>query len=263
MDEYQDTNRAQYELIRPLAGESRNVCVVGDDDQSIYGWRGADIRNILDFEQDYPEARVIKLEQNYRSTASILEAANQVVAHNRGRKEKALWTDAGEGSPIELYEALDERDEAAWVCMQLRALARQRIQPGDAAVLYRVNAQSRVIEEALVRSGIPYRVYGGLRFYDRKEVKDLVAYLRLVVNPDDEVSLRRIINEPRRAIGDATVAQLAAYAQERASAVRGGQDWEEIGLAARARGAVAGFARLMMDLLEERIDLSPKPSSAR
>jgi len=191
VDEYQDTNRAQYELIRLLGYSHRNVCVVGDDDQSIYGWRGADIRNILDFEKDYPDAKVIKLEQNYRSTASILEAANQVVAHNRGRKEKVLWTDAGEGEPIALYEALDERDEAAWVCAKLRELQRQGIQPGDAAVLYRVNAQSRVIEEALVRSGIPYRVYGGLRFYDRKEVKDLVAYLRVLVNPDDEVSLRR------------------------------------------------------------------------
>jgi DNA helicase-2/ATP-dependent DNA helicase PcrA len=259
VDEYQDTNRAQYELIRLLAGEKRNVCVVGDDDQSIYGWRGADIRNILDFEKDYPDAKVIKLEQNYRSTASILEAANQVVAHNRGRKEKALWTDAGEGTPIELYEALDERDEAAWVCAKLRELSRERIQAGDSAVLYRVNAMSRVIEEALVRSGIPYRVYGGLRFYDRKEVKDLVAYLRLLVNPDDDVSLRRIINEPKRSIGDATVDQIAAYAASNGLPLFAAvMDAEPVGLPARARGAVAGFAALMMELMEARIDQQPE-----
>ncbi len=259
VDEYQDTNRAQYELVRLLAGEKRNVCVVGDDDQSIYGWRGADIRNILDFEKDYPDAKVIKLEQNYRSTSSILEAANQVVAHNRGRKEKALWTDAGEGAPIELYEALDERDEAAWVCSKLRELMREKITPGDAAVLYRVNAQSRVIEEALVRSGIPYRVYGGLRFYDRKEVKDLVAYLRVLVNPDDEVSLRRIINEPRRAIGDATVDLIASYAQANGLPLfAAAMDAELVGLPARARMAVMGFASLMMELMEARIDLDPE-----
>jgi DNA helicase-2/ATP-dependent DNA helicase PcrA len=259
VDEYQDTNRAQYELIRLISGEKRNVCVVGDDDQSIYGWRGADIRNILDFEKDYPDAKVIKLEQNYRSTASILEAANQVVAHNRGRKEKALWTGAGEGAPIELYEALDERDEAAWVCAKLRELSRERIQAGDSAVLYRVNAMSRVIEEALVRSGIPYRVYGGLRFYDRKEVKDLVAYLRLLVNPDDEVSLRRIINEPRRAIGDATVDQIAAYAASNGLPLFAAvMDIDEVGLPARARTAVAGFAALMMELMEARIDQQPE-----
>ena len=259
VDEYQDTNRAQYELIRLLSGEKRNVCVVGDDDQSIYGWRGADIRNILDFEKDYPDAKVIKLEQNYRSTASILEAANQVVAHNRGRKEKALWTDAGEGSPIELYEALDERDEAAWVCAKLRELSRERIQAGDAAVLYRVNAMSRVIEEALVRSGVPYRVYGGLRFYDRKEVKDLVAYLRLLVNPDDEVSLRRIINEPRRSIGDATVEQIATYAASNGLPLFAAvMDIQEVGLPARARTAVAGFAQMMMELMEARIDQQPE-----
>ena len=251
VDEYQDTNRAQYELIRLISGAKRNVCVVGDDDQSIYGWRGADLRNILDFEKDYPDAKVIKLEQNYRSTASILEAANQVVAHNRGRKEKALWTDAGEGAPIELYEALDERDEAAWVCAKMRELSRERIQPGDMAVLYRVNAQSRVIEEALVRSGIPYRVYGGQKFYDRKEVKDLVAYLRLLVNPDDEASLRRIINEPRRAIGDATVETIASYAASSGLPLFAAvMDVDEVGLPARARIAVAGFASLMMELLE-------------
>ncbi len=259
VDEYQDTNRAQYELIRLLAFSHSNVCVVGDDDQSIYGWRGADIRNILDFEKDYPDATVIKLEQNYRSTAAILEAANQVVAHNRGRKEKALWTDAGEGAPIALYEALDERDEAAWVCAKLRELQREGIQPGDAAILYRVNAMSRVIEEALVRSGIPYRVYGGLRFYDRKEVKDLVAYLRVLVNPDDEISLRRVINEPKRAIGDATVDQIASYAQSAGLPLFAAvMDADAIGLATRAATAVRGFAQLMMELLESYVDMDPE-----
>ncbi len=259
VDEYQDTNRAQYELIRLMASNHRNVCVVGDDDQSIYGWRGADIRNILDFEKDYPDAKVIKLEQNYRSTAAILEAANQVVAHNRGRKEKALWTDAGEGAPIALYEALDERDEAAWVCAKLRELQREGIQPGDAAILYRVNAMSRVIEEALVRSGIPYRVYGGLRFYDRKEVKDLVAYLRVLVNPDDEVSLRRVINEPKRAIGDATVDQIAAYAQSAGLPLFAAvMDADAVNLPTRASTAVRGFAQLMMELLESYVDMDPE-----
>ena len=207
VDEYQDTNAAQYELVRLLAGEKRNLCVVGDDDQSIYGWRGADIRNILDFEKDFPDARVVKLERNYRSTANILDAANQVIAHNQGRKEKALWTEAGEGEKITLYRALDERDEAAYIASMARQ-ASQKYGAGQVAVLYRTNAQSRVLEEAFVRSGTAYRVYGGLKFYDRKEVKDLIAYMRAIVNPDDDVSTRRIINEPKRAIGDATVEAL-------------------------------------------------------
>ena len=213
VDEYQDTNLAQYMLVKTLAGEKKNVCVVGDDDQSIYGWRGADIRNILEFEKDYGGCPVIKLEQNYRSTSNILDAANQVIAHNSGRKEKALWTTAGEGDRIRLYHALDERDEAAWICDTVGQLERAGENLGDIAVLYRTNAQSRVLEEALVRRGIRYGVYGGLKFYDRKEVKDVIAYLRLLVNPDDDVSLRRIINEPRRGIGDATVDALAAPVQ--------------------------------------------------
>ena len=188
VDEYQDTNAAQYELVRLLAGEKHNLCVVGDDDQSIYGWRGADIRNILDFEKDFPEAKVVKLEQNYRSTGNILDAANQVIAHNRGRKEKALWTEAGEGERIALYHALDERDEAAFVAAMARKLIAHGDRPGEIAVLYRTNAQSRVLEEAFVRGGVPYRVYGGQKFYERKEVKDLIAYMRALVNPDDDVS---------------------------------------------------------------------------
>ena len=213
VDEYQDTNYAQYELVRLLTAQSRNLCVVGDDDQSIYGWRGADIRNILDFEKDYPDAKVIKLEQNYRSTANILDAANQVIAHNTGRKEKALWTEAGEGEKIRLYAAGDEREEAAWVADRMNWLMRHGEPYGGMAVLYRTNAQSRVLEEMLMRASIPYKVFGGLRFYDRREVRDIIAYLRVLVNPADDVSLRRIINVPKRSIGESTVQELAEHAR--------------------------------------------------
>ncbi len=258
VDEYQDTNPAQYELVKLIVGQKRNLCVVGDDDQSIYGWRGADIRIMLGFEKDYPDAKVVKLEQNYRSTGNILNAANQVIAHNRGRKEKALWTDSDDGERIRRYEAQDERDEAAWVCGELNRLKREGIDPGACAVLYRANAQSRVIEEALVRTGVPYRVYGGLKFYDRKEVKDLVAYLRAVVNPDDQVSLRRIINEPRRGIGDATVEILADFAaREQIPLFVAAIDHEQIELSGRARAAVAQFAELLSKLTELRFEQGP------
>lgn len=258
VDEYQDTNMAQYELVRLLAGERRNVCVVGDDDQSIYGWRGADIRNILEFEKDYPDCKVVKLEQNYRSTGNILDAANQVIAHNSGRKEKTLWTSAGEGARIGLYAAMDERDEAAWIVAQLSKLKSEGVDPGKAAVLYRANAQSRVIEEALVRGGIAYRVYGGMKFYDRKEIKDLVAYLRIMVNPDDDVSFRRIINEPKRAIGDSTVDALSAHAiSEGIPLYAAVLDYEAVELSARARKAVAGFAQLLNELMLKRFELEP------
>ena len=258
VDEYQDTNAAQYELVRLLAGEKHNLCVVGDDDQSIYGWRGADIRNILDFEKDFPEAKVVKLEQNYRSTGNILDAANQVIAHNRGRKEKALWTEAGEGERIALYHALDERDEAAFVAAMARKLIAHGDRPGEIAVLYRTNAQSRVLEEAFVRGGVPYRVYGGQKFYERKEIKDLISYMRALVNPDDDVSLRRVINEPKRGIGDATVDQLAAYAAENElplmSAVL---DADGAGLSARARKLVGEFGELMVDLTDAMYEQKP------
>ena len=250
VDEYQDTNAAQYELVRLLSGEKRNLCVVGDDDQSIYGWRGADIRNILDFEKDFPDAKVVKLEQNYRSTANILDAANQVIAHNRGRKEKALWTQAGEGEKLTLYRALDERDEAAFIAATARRAA-QTYGAGQVAVLYRTNAQSRVLEEAFVRSGTAYRVYGGLKFYDRKEVKDLIAYMRALVNPDDDVSTRRVINEPKRAIGESTVEALLEYGRENGlSLLSAALDVDNAGLSARATAAVRGFAEMMIDLAE-------------
>ena len=251
VDEYQDTNLAQYELVRLLTGERHNLCVVGDDDQSIYGWRGADIRNILEFEKDFPDTHTIKLEQNYRSTANILDAANQVIAHNAGRKEKALWTESDAGERIVVYDALDERDEAAYIAGMAKRQQDAGVRAGEIAVLYRTNGQSRVIEEAFVRAGLTYRVYGGLKFYDRKEVKDLIAYMRALANPDDDVATRRIINEPKRGIGDSTVEILAHYADENGMPlISAALDYENVPLTARARTAVKQFAELMIDLTE-------------
>ena len=257
VDEYQDTNIAQYQFVRLMAGGKRNLCVVGDDDQSIYGWRGADIRNILEFEKDFPDCRVIKLEQNYRSTANILDAANQVIAHNAGRKEKALWTQCDPGDKVGLYHAMDERDEAAFAALMSKKLISQGVRPGEIAVLYRTNAQSRVLEEAFVRAGVPNRIYGGQRFYDRKEVKDLIAYMRALVNPDDDVSVRRIINEPKRGIGDSTVEALALYAGENdLSLMAAALDSEGAGLSSRAQRLVGGFADLMVELTEAMYTMS-------
>ena len=257
VDEYQDTNIAQYQFVRLMAGGKRNLCVVGDDDQSIYGWRGADIRNILEFEKDFPDCRVIKLEQNYRSTANILDAANQVIAHNAGRKEKALWTQCDPGDKVGLYHAMDERDEAAFAALMSKKLISQGMRPGEIAVLYRTNAQSRVLEEAFVRAGVPNRIYGGQRFYDRKEVKDLIAYMRALVNPDDDVSVRRIINEPKRGIGDSTVEALALYAGENdLSLMAAVLDSEGAGLSSRAQRLVGGFADLMVELTEAMYSMS-------
>ena len=208
VDEYQDTNMPQYELIKLICGEHRNICVVGDDDQSIYGWRGADIRNILEFEKDFPGARVICLEQNYRSSGSILSAANDVIANNRYRKGKKLWTAAGDGEKITVYESMDERDEAAFVAKKIEAAVDRGASYRDFAILYRTNAQSRVIESTLVSYGIRYRVFGGQKFYDRKEVKDILAYLRLCENPNDNAAFKRIINVPKRSIGDKSVESL-------------------------------------------------------
>ncbi len=249
VDEYQDTNYAQYMMIKLLTDESRNLCVVGDDDQSIYGWRGADIRNILDFEKDYPDATVIKLEQNYRSTANILDAANQVIAHNTGRKEKALWTERGEGELIRLFAAGDERDEAAWVADRIRQMNKQGEPFGSTAVLYRTNAQSRVLEEMLMRSSIPYKVFGGQKFYDRKEVRDVVAYLRVMVNPADDISLRRIINVPKRAIGDSTVQELMQHALENGMPLYSALSDLPESLSSRPRKCVSDFFVLMTMLM--------------
>ena len=249
VDEYQDTNYAQYMLVKLLTDQSRNLCVVGDDDQSIYGWRGADMQNILDFEKDYPDATVIKLEQNYRSTANILDAANQVIAHNSGRKEKKLWTEQGEGDPIRLFDAGDEREEAAWVADRIRQLNRHGEPYGNMAILYRTNAQSRVLEEMLMRSAIPYKVFGGQKFYDRKEVRDVIAYLRVVVNPADDVSLRRIINVPKRAIGDSTVQELMNHAQQNNMPLYSALSDVPDSLSARPKKCVSDFFMLMTMLL--------------
>lgn len=213
IDEYQDTNHAQYRLVRLLTGSRRNLCVVGDDDQSIYRFRGADITNILNFEKDYPDARVIKLEQNYRSTQNILGAASAVVSRNLGRKPKTLWTARSGGEKIECYQAQDEKDEARYVCRMVEKFVESGRRFREFAVLYRTNAQSRALEDALRNRGIPYRIFGGLRFYDRKEIKDIIAYLRVLHNPADEVSLKRIINVPGRGIGDATIGRLESYAR--------------------------------------------------
>lgn len=213
VDEYQDTNHAQYLLTKLLAAKHRNICVVGDADQSIYGWRGADIQNILDFEKDYPDAKVIKLEQNYRSTQIILDAANAVIENNTGRKPKNLWTENKSGADIIYFQAVDERDEARFVIEQLQNLQRtENKKLGDMAILYRTNTQSRIFEEMLIKSGISYNMVGGLKFYERKEIKDIIAYLRVIFNPADSLSLLRIINVPKRGIGDASLAKIQAYA---------------------------------------------------
>lgn len=213
VDEYQDTNHAQYLLTKFLAAKHRNICVVGDADQSIYGWRGADIQNIIDFEKDYPDAKVIKLEQNYRSTQIILDAANAVIENNTGRKPKNLWTENKSGADIIYFQAVDERDEARFVIEQLQNLQRtENKKLGDMAILYRTNTQSRIFEEMLIKSGISYNMVGGLKFYERKEIKDIIAYLRVIFNPADSLSLLRIINVPKRGIGDASLAKIQAYA---------------------------------------------------
>ncbi len=248
IDEYQDTNRAQYLLTKLLTGESGNVFAVGDEDQSIYGWRGADIRNILDFEKDYPDAKVIRLEQNYRCTKHILSAANAVVSNNAGRLGKTLWTENEGDEPVGVYLTKTAEDEAAFVVQEIvdRKLERQ-----ETAVLFRTNAQARLVEESLRRKGIAYVVIGGVRFYSRKEVKDLVAYLRLVVNPRDDVSLRRIVNVPTRGIGATTLQTLESYAQERGKPVL--ETMREVerdeNLPSRSRNAIAAFVHLMDDLV--------------
>ncbi len=215
VDEFQDTNAVQYELVRLLSAQHGNLCVVGDDDQSIYGWRGADIRNILGFEKDHPSATVVKLEQNYRSTQVILDAAGAVISHNAGRKPKTLWTDQKGGEPITLYECEDERAEASLVLTKMLQLRTQGRSFGQFAVFYRTHAQSRVLEDALrsARPPVPYSVVGGIRFYDRAEIKDLIAYLKVLVNPADEVALLRIINVPTRGIGESTIERCAARAR--------------------------------------------------
>jgi len=253
VDEYQDTNRAQYMLVNELAAPHRNLMVVGDDDQSIYSWRGADIRNILDFEKDYPDAAVVRLEQNYRSTQTILAAANHVVANNAERKPKTLWTANVEGEAITRYLASDERDEARFIVDEVeRLLALEHRTYSDFAVFYRTNAQSRVLEDQFLRSGVPYQLVGGTRFFERAEIRDVMAYLRALANPSDPVSLKRIINQPKRGIGDATVAVLEDVARSEGISLQqavlrcGQESW----LGNGPRVKVAGFAEIVVGMRE-------------
>ena len=255
IDEYQDTNRAQYHLVQLLAAGTRNLMVVGDPDQGVYSFRGATIRNILDFEQDYPDATVIPLTRNYRSTRTILDAANAVIAHNRGRTPKELWTEADEGVPITRYHATDEQDEALAVVREVEDHVRRGGSLDDVAVFYRTNAQSRVLEDALMRVSVPYRVVGGVRFYERREVKDVLAYLHLIANPDDDVAFRRVINIPRRGIGDRSVAALEAHALAGATSLMdAARDADAVvGLGPRAVGAVRSFV-VLLDALRTELE---------
>ena len=264
VDEYQDTNHAQYTLVRELAGAGGDspaeLVVVGDADQSIYAFRGATIRNIEEFERDFAGARVILLEQNYRSTQNILAAANAVVSRNPGRIPKNLWSDAGDGPPITGYVADSEHDEAAFVAEEVDRLADAgEAAPGQVAVFYRTNAQSRVFEEVFIRSGLPYKVVGGVRFYERREVRDLLAYLRLIANPGDEVSLRRVLNTPRRGIGDRAEEYVAALAnRDRISFAAALARPDDVpGLPARSARAIEGFNELMNALRTMAVDRSP------
>ena len=256
VDEYQDTNGAQYQLTTLLAGGYRNLCVVGDADQSIYGWRGADISNIMNFEQDYPDAKTIMLEQNYRSTKTILAAANAVIENNSHRKKKNLWTDNVQGDKITTYMASDERDEARFIT---ESISKQhdiyKTSYGDIAILYRTNAQSRVLEDAFMRVGLPYTMVGGLKFYDRLEIKDITAYLRVLYNPMDSVSLMRIINVPKRGLGQSTIEKLMVYGVENNlslfEVIANEELLEQVpGLTARSKNPLKKFAELLFTLME-------------
>ena len=249
IDEYQDTNHAQYLMAKYIAGKSQNICAVGDADQSIYSWRGADLRNIMDFREDYPSAQIIKLEQNYRSTQNILSAANAVIAQNEGRRDKRLWTALGDGEKLVGYVADNEQDEARFIAQEIDNLADDGASFSDIAVMYRTNNSSRALEDVFIRTGIPYKVVGGTRFYERKEIRDIVAYLRVLDNPDDSVSLRRIINTPRRGIGDRAQAFIALHADTNGksfgSALIDAANGKVSMLGTRAKNAVAKFADMM------------------
>jgi DNA helicase-2/ATP-dependent DNA helicase PcrA len=257
VDEYQDTNHAQYVLLQLLAGDHQNLMAVGDPDQSIYAFRGADIRNILDFEKDFPSTKVIPLEQNYRSTNTILQAANNVISHNRERKEKNLWSDLGEGEPVRVIETEDEHSEARFVAVEIAARIEEGYSAREIAVVYRTNAQSRVLEDVLVRQGIAYQVIGGPRFYERAEIKDLIAYLQVIDNPADAVSLMRIANRPRRGIGDTSIARLVTFADGHGMALWDAMGHvEEAGLASASAKAVTQFRSVMQSLMATATDAS-------
>jgi DNA helicase-2/ATP-dependent DNA helicase PcrA len=249
VDEFQDTNMAQWELVQMLARQHRNLLVVGDQDQSVYRFRGADYRNLMRFEEEFPDATIIILDQNYRSTQRILDAANAVIANNAGRKPKHLWTEQVGGELLTRFQAEDEHDEASFVAHEITRLTdSEGSRFGDIAVFYRTNAQSRVVEEALVRGGIPYRVVGGVKFYDRREVKDALAYLRALVNPDDEVSWRRIVNVPKRGVGDTSIAKVEQYAQAHRITFR---DALRESLSAGVTGKALGGVRDLLELMDE------------
>ena len=256
VDEYQDTNRAQYEWINRLARKYRNLCVVGDDDQSIYAWRGADIRNILEFEKDYPDARVVRLEQNYRSTGLILKAGNAVVRNNKDRKGKELWTENPTGEQIGLVEAFDERDEARWISRKIQEMRTEAGRSlGDFTLLYRTNAQSRTLEDELRRAGMPYVIVGGVRFFERKEVKDVLAYLKVLINGRDVISFRRMVNTPARGLGAVSVGRVERLAAERdidfvEALYRAGEE-ELSGKAARAAADLGAFLLRLRSRLDE------------
>jgi DNA helicase II / ATP-dependent DNA helicase PcrA len=257
VDEYQDTNHAQYRLLQLLAGKHRNVFAVGDPDQSIYAFRGADIRNILEFERDFGGGRLVALEQNYRSTNAILRAANAVIGHNRERKPKNLWSELGEGDPVRVVEVEDEHAEARFVAAEVASLIEEGFSGSELAVFYRTNAQSRVLEDVLVRQEIPYQVIGGPKFYERAEIKDAIAYLQVIDNAYDAVSLTRIANRPRRGIGDASLARLQTFADSQNISL-----WEaleradEAGVGAAPLKAVERFRTLMQSLMAGALELS-------
>lgn len=257
VDEYQDTNLAQYKLTRMLAERYENLCVVGDSDQSIYRWRGADIQNILSFEKDYPNAKVILLEQNYRSTKNILEAANRVIENNLSRKPKKLWTDNDAGKKLVYYRGFNEQNEAHYVAGTIRDLVEEKRQYRDIAVLYRTNAQSRALEEALLKASIPYNIFGGTKFYDRMEIKDILAYLRLIANPDDDISFSRVINVPKRGIGASTLEKIAAYAAQNGLSMFGAiGEVEEIGLGKRFVNTLTAFSEQLVNWMNMQEYLS-------
>ena len=250
VDEYQDTNRAQYLLVQMLADRFRNLCVVGDSDQSIYKWRGADIQNILNFEEDYPDAATIKLEQNYRSTKKILAAANQVIENNAGRKDKKLWTENTDGEKIRLFVGDQEHDEAYFVVNEIiKGVREEGKSYRDYAILYRTNAQSRVIEEVFLKSNTPYQMVGGFKFYERKEIKDILSYLRLIANPADDISLERVINVPKRGIGQASIDRIREYASEKNIAMFTAlAEADFMGLTGKTANAVAEFKEMIDNL---------------
>ena len=254
VDEYQDTNHAQYQLVKLLASRFKNICVVGDADQSIYGWRGADMQNILDFEKDYPEAKVVLLEENYRSTKTILQAANEVIRNNRNRRPKNLWTQNEDGEEIVYYRANDEQDEALFVARTIDQLSREGYSHKDFAVLYRTNAQSRTVEEALLKANIPYTMVGGTKFYSRKEIRDVISYLNLIANPSDNISYERVVNEPKRGVGPGTVEKIRDFASsQEISLLDASANILLSPVKGKAAQAVYDFANMLLDL-RERLD---------